>query len=597
MFKDGALYSAEYGDIYHSVDGAIDEARHVFIAGNGLSRRWQKAAAFTIVETGFGCGLNFLATWDALKRSGTACRLNFVSVEKCPFSAEDLGRILNAWPQFKALTGDLLASYPPLIRGFHRLHFDGGKVTLTLLLGDAVEMLADLDAQADAFFLDGFAPGRNPDMWSDAIFEQVARLAAPGATAATYSAAAVVRSGLEGAGFSTHKVPGFGRKRDMLTAQYPGARSGSRRTRNAVVIGAGIAGASCAFALARRGLDVKLLDCESAPGCGSSANPAAVVRPFPSLDTGVRNAFSWAAFLYAVRLYRELSACTEFDWRETGVLQLARNAAHHDRLVRAIAMLGYPPEVVRLVDAHEATQLSGVRVNEDGVWFPTAGFVDGQVLCTALVASAPESVTFIGGADARAIQPEGESVRITDADENVLASADIAILANGLGAQALIAGGAPWMRAVRGQVTEFIPTNPQLRAPVCRDGYVTPQVGQRHYAGATYDEVRTDALVTDEDHQANLRRAEIILPNVFDQTNLIARSGWAAMRCASHDRLPVIGAIDSKLLCCLAMGSRGFSWTPLAAETLASLVTGAPLPIGHTISTRLSRSRFSTATV
>ncbi|UCH47328.1 MAG: bifunctional tRNA (5-methylaminomethyl-2-thiouridine)(34)-methyltransferase MnmD/FAD-dependent 5-carboxymethylaminomethyl-2-thiouridine(34) oxidoreductase MnmC [Betaproteobacteria bacterium] len=593
-FKDGAVYSADYADIYHSVDGAIQEARHVFIAGNDLPNRWQQANSFTIVETGFGCGLNFLATWDTLKQSAAACHLDFVSVEKSPFSLEDLSTILRAWPELGTFASELLRAYPPLIPGFHRFHFDGGKVTLTLLLGDAVEMLSELEARVDAFFLDGFAPARNPEMWSDALFEQVGRIAVPAASAATYSSAGVVRKGLESAGFAVQKKPGYGRKRDMLTAQLPGTRPSSHPLRKAVVIGAGIAGASCAFALARRGIEIELLDRKSGPGGGASFNPAAVVRPFPTLDTGVRGRFTWAAFLYAVRLYRELSKPMGFTWHETGVLQLARDSAHHERLVRAVEMLGYPPEVVRIVNAQEATELCGAQISEKGVWFPMAGFVEGQALCGALVESAQKSMTFIGRTEAQAIRTEGETVLITDADGKTLTSADIAIVANGIGAKSLIADGAPWLRAVRGQLSELAPVATRLRSPVCREGYVTPVIRDRHYVGATFDEAHTDTSLTDEDHEANLQRAARILPDAFDNPNLIPGSGWAAVRCASRDRLPVIGAADLNLYCCLAMGSRGFSWGPLAAETLASIVSGAPRPLEQPMLQGVSTSRYVT---
>jgi tRNA 5-methylaminomethyl-2-thiouridine biosynthesis bifunctional protein len=594
-FKDGAVYSAEYADIYHSADGAIEEVRHVFIAGNGLPDRWHEAGNFTIVETGFGCGLNFLVTWDALKQSGAACRLDFVSVEKHPFRHDDLATILRAWPQLETFSSQLINTYPPLVPGFHRLHFDGGRVTLTLLLGDAINMLAELDARADAFFLDGFAPARNPDMWSKGLFEQIGRIAAPGATAATYSSAAVVRSGLERAAFSVQKQPGFARKRDMLTALLPGNKSSNHVCRKAVVIGAGIAGTSCAFALARRGIEVELLDRESSPGSGSSGNPAAIVRPFPTLDKGVRNGFTWAAFLYAVRLYRELSGRSEFEWHETGVLQLARDPVHHNRLVRAVEMLAYPSKVVRLVSAYEATRLCGASVNEEGVWFSAGGLVDGQALCTALIESMPRTVTFRGCADARTIRTEGEIIRITDANDKVLASADVAILANGAGAKSLIADGATWLRSVRGQVSEITPVARELQAPVCREGYVTPQVKSRHYVGATYDESRTEAFITDEDHQANRQRAARILPDVFAADSLQAKSGWAGVRCASRDRLPVIGRIGTNVFCCLAMGSRGFSWAPLAADAIASVIAGSPAPVKRSVIRGLSVSRLTVA--
>ena len=147
VVRDGALYSPGFDDIYHSVEGAIEEARHVFVEGNGLVQRLKQSRDFTIVETGFGCGLNFLSAREALRESGASCRLDYVSVEKHPFGLDDLAKALDHWPQFSGFAAQLLAAYPSLVPGFHRLHFDGGRVTLTLLFGDALEMLQELDAR------------------------------------------------------------------------------------------------------------------------------------------------------------------------------------------------------------------------------------------------------------------------------------------------------------------------------------------------------------------------------------------------------------------------------------------------------------------
>jgi len=592
-FADGALYSTEFGDIYHSSDGALEEARHVFLRGNSILDRWHQSDPFTIVETGFGCGLNFLTTWDALRKSGSGCRLDYVSVEKHPFTRDDLTAILGAWPQFDELAGQLLRAYPPLIPGYHRLYFDNGHVCLTLLFGDALEVLTELDARADAFFLDGFAPAKNPDMWSDALFDQLRRLAASGATAATYSSAAVVRTGLERAGFTTQKKPGFGRKRDMMTGRLPGERRRAERQRKVIVIGAGVAGASCVFALARRGFEVEMLDREAAAGKGSSSNPAAVVRPFMSLDTGVRNRFGWSAFAYAVRLYRELTLLTECGWNETGVLQLARDPAHWQKLARAAGLTDLPADLAQLVNAHEASSLCGVPVSEPGIWFPMAGFVNGSVLCNALINSAAQPVALHGEADVHAIREHAGLVGVFGPDGRVIAHADLVILANGVGAQALFPGGAPYLQRTRGQVTRLEPLVPQLLAPVCRDGYVTPQVGKYHYVGATFDKRRSDAVIENSDHLVNLQRAERILPEAFAGMKLGSESGWAGVRCASRDRLPVFGQLDQNLFCCVAMGSRGFSWAPLAAEAVASLVAGAPSPLERSVLRRLSPLRFA----
>ncbi len=592
-FNDDALYSTEYGDIYHTADGAIEESRHVFLAGNALPQRWQESASFTIVETGFGCGLNFLTTWDEWQRCGAGCRLDYVSVEKHPFTADDLAALLRAWPQFEPLSRELLDQYPPLIAGFHRLYLDQGRVCLTLLFGDAADMLAELDARADALYLDGFAPAKNPDIWSPELFEQLRRISAPGTTAATYSAAAQVRDGLRAAGFVVEKKPGFGRKRDMLRAQVPGTTPHRPRRRKVVVIGAGIAGVSCAFALARRGIEVELLDRESTVGRGNSANPAAVVRPFPTLDTGARNRFGWAAFLYAVRLYGQLSQSVQCGWRQTGVLQLARGSEDRDKLARAIDLHGYPPDLVRPVERYEASALCGATITDDGLWFSLGGFVAGPLLCSALAASFPQHIRFHGGICAQRVSVEDGIAHIYDVDNRVIASADMAILANGIDAQALIPGGAPWLGAIRGQVTEIAVAAAAMRAPVCRDGYVTPPIAGHHYVGATYDKTRTEPILTNEDHALNLHRAAGILPGVFAVQQLDVGSGWTAVRCASRDRLPVVGEIAPNLYCCIAMGSRGFSWAPLAAEVLASCAAGAPSPLERAVSRCLAALRFS----
>lgn len=241
-------YSPAYDDVYHTVSGGLGQAQHVFLAGNGLPARWAGRERFAVMETGFGLGLNFLATWDAWRndpqRSG---RLHFVSVEKHPFTAEDLARLHAAWPELAPLADELRRHWPALVPGIHRLHLDGGRVVLTLIFGDALDVLPQLSAAADTFFLDGFSPTNNPDLWSPAVFAQLARLAAPGATLATWSVNGKVRRGLEDAGFVLDRRPGFGGKREMLAGHRTNAPvPAATQHRTALVIGAGVAGTSVA---------------------------------------------------------------------------------------------------------------------------------------------------------------------------------------------------------------------------------------------------------------------------------------------------------------------------------------------------------------
>ena len=190
---DGTPVSEDYGDVYHSAGGGMAQARHVFLQGNGLPGRWQGRRAFTILETGFGFGLSFLATWRAWREDAARSeRLHFVSIEKHPFAAGDLEVLFRQLPELKNESTQLIARWPMLLPGMHRIEFEGGNVVLTLFLGDVADGLPQLQLAADAFFLDGFSPPKNPEMWSPPLLRHLGRLAAPGATLATWSVAAPV---------------------------------------------------------------------------------------------------------------------------------------------------------------------------------------------------------------------------------------------------------------------------------------------------------------------------------------------------------------------------------------------------------------------
>lgn len=221
---EGIPWSAAFGDIYHTSDGGLGQVEHVFMAGNGLPLRWQGRERFTILETGFGLGLSFLATWHAWRHDPQrGDKLRFISVEKYPFAPADLERLHRDWPQFAELSAQLVAVWPDLVEGRHELLLDAGRVELTLLLGDALEQLPCLDEQADAIYLDGFAPAKNPAMWSPRLFIELARLAAADCTLATWTVAGQVRRDLQAAGFAVARTQGFGGKRQMLTGRKTAA--------------------------------------------------------------------------------------------------------------------------------------------------------------------------------------------------------------------------------------------------------------------------------------------------------------------------------------------------------------------------------------
>jgi tRNA 5-methylaminomethyl-2-thiouridine biosynthesis bifunctional protein len=221
LAPDGTPVSESYGDVYHSAAGGHAQARHVFLAGNGLPERWRGRDVLVILETGFGLGLNFLATWLAWRNDARRCRLlRFVSLEKHPFTAGDLAIAHAAWPEFAELSSLLRARWPMPVAGCHRVELEDGDVELRLVFGDAAETLPLLDGVVDAFYLDGFSPAKNPELWSPAICQNLARLAGQGATLATWSVAGCVRRTLSAAGFSVEKRSGFAGKRQMLVGRY-----------------------------------------------------------------------------------------------------------------------------------------------------------------------------------------------------------------------------------------------------------------------------------------------------------------------------------------------------------------------------------------
>ena len=224
-WRDGQPYASEFQDVYFSTDNGLLETDYVFLQGNHLAERWLDSdmQTFNIAETGFGTGLNFLCaanTW--LATSPQHATLHFISTEKYPLSLQDLSTALSLWPQLKAVSEPLLAQYESIISGSHTISLYDNRVQLSLLIGDATACFSEVTSQVDAWFLDGFAPAKNPDMWQIELFQQMARLSNKSTTFATFTSAGDVRRGLMNAGFNVSKRTGFGKKREMLVGSFIG---------------------------------------------------------------------------------------------------------------------------------------------------------------------------------------------------------------------------------------------------------------------------------------------------------------------------------------------------------------------------------------
>ncbi len=591
---NGTAFCPEFDDVYHSRHGGLAQARHVFLAGNGLPGRWGGRESFVVVETGFGIGLNFLATWDAWRADGERSRrLHFVSVESRPFPRDELAAALASFTELEPLARALLAVWPPPIAGFHRLHFDAGRVILTLLLGDGAEMLPQLVGHADAFYLDGFAPARNPGLWTPEVVRELARLARGGATLATWTVASGVRNALADAGFRIDKRAGFAAKREMLAGvrEQRSAQPPATSARHAIVVGAGLAGTLCAERLAAREWDVELVEART-----EREPPAAgLVRPIANLRDALNARLSRAAFLYSLQHFRALQHDGyHLVWNRCGVLQLAADddeAARFEAIARAQE---YPPELLEFVDAARAREIAGREVRGAGWWFPGGAILSPMSFGVASFARAGPRVRRHSGTAVDRLEREGASWRALDAGGRVLAEAPVVVLANAIDAARLLPEARLRLSRVRGQLT-YLPPAParKLDVVVSGSGYVAPLFDGGHAVGATYQHGDDDASVRAADHRENLARAESMLPGFTAGVHPMALEGWTGFRTTVPDRLPIAGVTAVEGVHTLTgLGSRGLLWGPLGAELLASALADEPLPLPRDLAGAISPRRF-----
>lgn len=610
-WQDGLPFSSRFGDVYFSADSGLEETNHVFLQGNNLAERFaalRDGESFTIGETGFGIGLNFLCAWQLFERAApTGASLDFFSIEKFPLEDGELRAALALWPELKPFADALLARWRRRVPGWNRWSF--GCVRLTLALGDVAEVLPQLqDGAVDAWFLDGFSPAKNPEMWSEPVLAQLARASRAGATLATYTSAGWVRRGLQQAGFEVERVPGFGRKREMLRGNISplsiNRRSGfiptsildsvpcrdeSRPTaekergyapRSAIVIGGGIAGCSAAHALAQRGVNVTLLERAPQLASAASGNPRGIMHARFGAGGNALHRFVLASYGHALALFdKALPADGELR-AECGLLQLACNEAEQKRVAR-LAGLEWPAHLLRFVDAAEASQLTGIEMAHGGLWFPGGGWIVPPELCARLADDARI---------ARRFNHVVETLVQTDAGwraagRDWAVEAETVVVCCAHSALALEQFAHFPLTPVRGQVSLLPATGASraLRAVVCGDGYCAPAVGGVHVTGATHAFGDESLEVRAAEHADNLAKLESFAPGLrkaLGEADVQRLGGRASVRCSAPGALPLVGEVRRGLYCSLAHGTRGLLTAGLAGETVAALACGQlpPLP-------------------
>ncbi|WP_439101227.1 bifunctional tRNA (5-methylaminomethyl-2-thiouridine)(34)-methyltransferase MnmD/FAD-dependent 5-carboxymethylaminomethyl-2-thiouridine(34) oxidoreductase MnmC [Congregibacter sp.] len=641
----GEPRSLRFADCYFSAENGLAESQYVFVEGSDLKQRLSlpQASLFSIGELGFGTGLNFLLSWRSFQRFATpGKRLHYWSVDRHPLSGDALKKSLHRWPELADIAAELLAAYPPPIPGVHRRVFDKGRITLDLVWAEAEDALSELSGLEtplmDAWYLDGFAPQLNESMWAPQLFGHMVRASNPSATLATYSASGTVRRNLTEAGFSMNKRPGFGRKRECLQGTLDAGNSAAKpappmtpwdlnprpaasTTQTALVIGAGLAGAHVAAALARRGMAVTVLD-EGGTASGGSGNAQGVLFTRLSHERSILGEFSLQAFLYARDLYRQMfleGLLREgTDGALSGCVQTDMPRGDATSLTEALRGL---EAIAETHSAKSVETLLGIPCDTAGIWQPGSGWLAPPAVCRALLGQS--GITLRENCEHLTFHQGDGHWQARDPGGQLQGAADLLILATGPAGRSIEQTLDLPLRVVRGQTTQIpAPKDQALRTSFCHRGYIAPAVNGEHCIGATFKPGDDSRDLRVEEHRDNIAALARALPawkehlSTLDPTQL---KGRAELRCVSPDYLPLAGplpdieafrerfralqwdasqiipaagAYQPGLYMSAAHGSRGLSYAALSGELVAARIFGEPIPLSRELQRALSPARF-----
>lgn len=585
-WQNSAPLSLRHEDYYFSLKNGLEETRYVYLAQNHLPQRWQKEPLekpFTIVETGFGTGLNFLATWQTWQKLPEPKRaLNFITIEKYPLTLSDLIKSLDNWPELTNLCQALINQYPYLTRGSHLLSFDQGRVKLKLIFGDVNQDLNQHSFNADCWFLDGFSPNKNPSMWTPLLYNIMANHSHDKTTFSSFTAAGIVRKGLSNNGFDVKKKNGFGGKRDMIYGEFSTIKPpilADRPTKkwlnpnpnklitptnesnthcyDAVIIGAGLAGITTASSLAEKGLKVAVIDKNNQAVMGASGQTQlALYVKLPTEINKTSDFISHSTF-FSQRYFdtKQRQHANKSFWHKTGLLQLAWNNKEQERQSKFLQQDYYPSSFVRSVCQVEASKLSGVRLNCGGLWFENSGWLEPKVFSEVILDHpnikmlTKSKVKEIEWCETKNIWTTFYESTLNSRVESVSIQSKNVIIANSNDAKNLIQFEHLPTKPLKGQVTSIYSTSfAQSKTVLCGEGYLCPPINNWHHFGATFDLKNKDETTSLEGSLKNMASIQKWLPSwlpiqtdaraLSDKNELTANAG---LRCTTPDYMPIVG--------------------------------------------------------
>ncbi|WED25818.1 bifunctional tRNA (5-methylaminomethyl-2-thiouridine)(34)-methyltransferase MnmD/FAD-dependent 5-carboxymethylaminomethyl-2-thiouridine(34) oxidoreductase MnmC [Vibrio sp. DW001] len=628
----GIPVSEQFGDVYFSNVNGLEETRYVFLKQNDLPNRWHSydQRRFVVAETGFGTGLNFLAVWQSFEKyraefpNAPLKELHFISFEKFPLDITDLTKAHQAWPELAQYAKQLQEAYPISVPECHRIILAGGAITLDLWFGDIKECMPLVPTNesgiVDAWFLDGFAPSKNPEMWNQNLFEGMAKLAKQNCTCATFTAAGFVRRGLIEAGFAMRKVKGFGIKREMIAGTLAHkkpfsniqpwfARPNQSPVTDVAIIGGGIASAALAASLCQRGVNVTLYCKDSQPALNASGNKQGALYPLLNSNHSGASRIYAPAFLFARQFFDQAAKRFNYDHDWCGVTHLAWNDKASQKLDN-ILLGDHVTDLVVPVSAEEMDQLVGLSTGLAGITYPMGGWLSPSELTQKLIQEQINGgrLTLISHTQIKTLE-QNQDNHWTLHSENSNFQHDVVVVANGHDAGQFNQTSTIPQSAVKGQVSH-VPTTPtlkQLKTVLCYNGYMTPHNpnNQYHCIGASHDRDNIDHNFDVLAQQENAYKLVRTLPDKtwVKEVNIGDNLAKQGIRSTSRDHLPFVGNVCDfesvkseyahllqdknvgpiadyrNLYCFMALGGRGLCSAPLMAEVLASQICNDPIPL------------------
>jgi len=631
-------FSTQFNDIYFNSNQGVKESQYVFFEGNNLDKRWFDfpLQRFCIVETGFGSGLNFFNTCNNFLQFKEANpeavlqQLHFISFEKYPLTHLDLKKTLAAFPQFSSLTQQLLLQYPLPVVGCHRLIFDNGNVILDLWFGDINNQINNITNEsnneiADAWYLDGFNPSSNPDMWQLSLFNKLVEYSKPKATLATFTAAGFVRRALINAGFDIHKRKGYGKKREMLTGVLSQniienkklnttKKNPDTNEQDIAIIGGGIASLCTALSLAKRGKKVSIYCKDEKLGAGASGNLQGALYPLLNEQHDALGQLFTNAYLFALHYYQNINQQYPFAHQFNGLIQLAYDQKSSTKL-KNIFNANLPTTLVDWVEAEQTNLLSGVEIYQPALYYPSGGWLSPRELIQSLEKQLHKykNVNVHCHQQIDSISYQNNNWQLQT--ETEIFKHQTVIIAAGFDTLKFKQCRAVPLSAARGQVSHITSTsrlNP-LKRTLCHEGYITPLLNNRHCMGATFKRHDQDISYRESEQLENHQKLYKCIPDK-DWVKSIKTDNQAhiAIRCTTRDHFPYLGELTDydrlknayetnhhsvtenalpNIYLITGLGSRGLCTAPLLGEILASVINKECLPVNKSIYSKMKISR------